>query len=309
MGVYSSSFVIEPNSEMAVSGYSYPSKANWITAHAISTELSIAEVERLWLRFQQMGANQDGLLTQETLAVSKLSNDVFIKNILKYFKSSDGNISFESFLRALKWCESQEIEVKCKAMFQMLNNGNPIPRDILQKILRRIYTQEDEEEIWRITNIFFNTLDTSRKGQIEESAFVNAVMGLPRAQTHAILNFHILSEKMRENVHKNLPEFSSQAAFYTPSPSSMSQVPSDSLLGEVAQKIYKKDWELVANRLGFLSEDIEHIRASYSGNTYKQAYTVLVNWKTRERENAKASILERVLRNAGMVDASLLLAP
>uniref|UniRef100_A0A2C9M093 Death domain-containing protein n=1 Tax=Biomphalaria glabrata TaxID=6526 RepID=A0A2C9M093_BIOGL len=166
-----------------------------------------------------------------------------------------------------------------------------------------------KEEIWRITNIFFNTLDTSRKGQIEESAFVNAVMGLPRAQTHAILNFHILSEKMRENVHKNLPEFSSQAAFYTPSPSSMSQVPSDSLLGEVAQKIYKKDWELVANRLGFLSEDIEHIRASNSGNTYKQAYTVLVNWKTRERENAKASILERVLRNAGMVDASLLLAP
>ncbi|KAH9520024.1 hypothetical protein Btru_071494 [Bulinus truncatus] len=309
MGVYSSSFVIEPNSEVAVSGYAHPSKANWITAHAVSTELSIAEVERLWLRFQQMGANADGILSPESLAVSRLSNDVFVKNILKYFKSSDGYISFETFLRALKWCESQELQVKCKAMFQMLNNGNPIPRDIFQKILRRIYTEENEEEIWRITNVFFSTLDVSRKGQIEEAAFVNAVMGLPRAQTHAILNFHILSEQMRENVHKNLPEFSSQAAFYTPSPSALSQIPSDTILGEVAEKIHRKDWELVANRLGFLSEDIEHIRVSNPGNTYKQTYQVLVNWKSRERENAKASILERVLRNAGMVDASLLLAP
>ncbi|CAL1528833.1 unnamed protein product [Lymnaea stagnalis] len=308
MGVYSSSFVMEPTSEMAVANISHPTKPNWITAHAISTELSIAEVERLWLRFQQMGANSDGLLTLEALTSPKLSSDVFVKNILKYFKSSDGNISFESFLRALKWSESQELPLKAKAIFQMLNNGNPIPKDIFQKILSRIYSDQNEDEIRRITNIFFNAVDTSNKGQIDESGFVKSVLGLPRPQTQSILNFHILSEPMRENVHKNLPEFSSQAAFYTPSPL-VQQIPSDSILGEVAEKIHRKDWALVANRLGFFSEDIDRICLNNPGNTYKQAYQVLLNWKAREGENAKASTLERTLRNAGMVEASLLLAP
>ncbi|XP_059141601.1 ankyrin-3-like isoform X2 [Physella acuta] len=308
MGVYSSSFVIEPSSELAVCGFSHPSKANWVTAHAIATELSIAEVERLWLRFQQMGANKDGFLTQETLASSKLNSDVFIKNILKYFKSSDGKISFESFLRALKWSESQELEVKAKAIFQMLNSGNPIPRDIFQKILSKVYSTESEYEIYRITDILYNSLDSSKKGLIDEKDFVKAVLGLPRPKAQNILSFHILSDHMRDNVHKNLPEFSSQAAFYTPSPQ-VSQIPSDNILREVAEKIHRKDWELVANRLSFFSEDIEHIKINNPNSSFNQAYRMLLDWKHREGENAKGSVLEKILRNAGMIEASLLLAP
>uniref|UniRef100_A0A0B6ZKR0 Death domain-containing protein n=1 Tax=Arion vulgaris TaxID=1028688 RepID=A0A0B6ZKR0_9EUPU len=309
MGVYSSSFVIEPESEVAVSGFSHPSKPSWITAHAISTELSIAEVERLWLRFQQMGANQDGILTQEVLVSPKLSADVFTKNILKNFKSSDGNISFETFLRALKWCESQEMQAKIKAIFQMLNNGNPIPKDIFQKILQRLYPGDSDEQIKRTSNIFFKTVDKSNKGLLDENSFLRAVLDLPRAKTQNILNFHILPEQMRETVHRSLPEFSSQADFYhSPTPYT-SQVPSDIILKEVAEKIHRKDWDLVANRLGFFSDDIQSIRSNNPDNTYTQALQMLMNWKTREGDNARASTLEKILRNAGMIEASLLLAP
>ncbi|RUS80047.1 hypothetical protein EGW08_012164 [Elysia chlorotica] len=308
MGAYSSSFVTNPKSDIAVASISHPSQPNWITAHAIATELSIAEVERLWLRFEQMGATRDGLLTPQILASPALSSDVFVKNILKCFKSSDGNVSFESFLRSLKWCESQEMQVKARGMFQMLNNGNPIPKDIFQKILRRIYPEETEEEVKRITDVFFRAVDMTRKGEIDESSFVHAVLGLPRQRTQSVLSFHILPERLRQDVHNHLPEFSSQAAFHSPSPF-VSQVPSDNILREVAEKIHRKDWDLVANRLGFFSDDIDSIRSKNPDSTFKQAFDMLQTWKAREGGNAKASSLERVLRNAGMIEASLVLAP
>ena len=39
-----------------------------------------------------------------------------------------------------------DFELYCLStgMFQMLNNGNPIPKDIFQKILRRIYPEETD---------------------------------------------------------------------------------------------------------------------------------------------------------------------
>ena len=38
-------------------------------------------MERLWLRFQQLGCNQDGILTPDTLSTVKLTSDVFVKNV------------------------------------------------------------------------------------------------------------------------------------------------------------------------------------------------------------------------------------
>jgi len=308
MGVYSSSFVADNKSELAVSSFSHPSKPNWITAHAVATELSIAEVERLWLRFQQLGANKDGNLSSDVLSSPKLTTDVFVKNILKYFKNKDGYVSFESFLKGLKWCESQEIQVKARAIFQMMNNGNPIPKDMFKKILNRVYPNESESEIKRITEVFFRTIDTAKKGQLDEGSFASVVLGLPRSSTQHILNFHILPDNLRENVHKNLPEFSSQAGFVTPSPFE-SEIPSDAILKEVAEKIHRKDWDMVANRLGFFADDIESFRNNNPSSTFKQAQAMLLHWKCREGAAATASTLERTLRAAGMVEASLILAP
>ena len=43
--------------------------------------VSIAEVERLWLRFQQMGCNSDGILTADVINGPSLAADVFMKNV------------------------------------------------------------------------------------------------------------------------------------------------------------------------------------------------------------------------------------
>ncbi|KAK7506169.1 hypothetical protein BaRGS_00002281 [Batillaria attramentaria] len=319
MGVYSSSFVISPQNSSAVSKYSHPSKANWITAHAIATELSIAEVERLWLRFQQMGCNQDGVLTTEAMMSPSLTSDVFVKNILKYFKTQDGKITFETFLRALKWCEVQDLQVKTRGLFQMLNNGNPIPKELFQRIMSRVYPNDRPEEVQRVTNIFFKTVDKRGKGQLEEGDFVQTVMALPRDSVMSILNFHILPENMRENVHRNLPEFSSRQVGYSPAPGfspmsavgpePSSQVPSDPILNEIAQRIHRRDWDLLANRLGFMADDIDNYRQMYPSSSAQQVFQMLKDWKSREGRQARSDVLERALRNTGMTDASLLLSP
>lgn len=37
----------------------------------------------------------------------------------------------------------------------------------------------------------------------------------------------------------------------------------------------RKDWDLVANRLGFLANDIQKIRANNPGDTYEQATLIV----------------------------------
>ena len=54
----------------------------------ICSLVSIAEVERLWLRFQQLGANKDGNLSSDVLSSPKLTTDVFVKNVSPYISRS-----------------------------------------------------------------------------------------------------------------------------------------------------------------------------------------------------------------------------
>ena len=53
-----------------------------------------------------------------------------------------------------------------------------------------------------------------------------------------------------------------------------SQIVCDAVLKEVAQKVYMRDWDLLANNLGFLADDIEKYRLSYPSSSYQQVCIV-----------------------------------
>ena len=38
-------------------------------------------MERLWVRFQQLGCNADGELTDQTITKSEFNTDIFMKNV------------------------------------------------------------------------------------------------------------------------------------------------------------------------------------------------------------------------------------
>lgn len=53
-------------------------------------------------------------------------------------------------------------------------------------------------------------------------------------------------------------------------PSRGKQPPPDMALREVSDKIWKKDWARVANKLGFFAQDIDEIQRAYPNNPQHQ---------------------------------------
>lgn len=312
MGQYASIF-LTPEAK-AVSKLTHPSKANWITSHAIASELSIAEVERLWVRFQQLGANKDGVLTEDAIKKSDYVGDVFMRNILKkYMAATDRKISFENFLRALKWVEQAETEEKVRGIYHMLNNGNPVDKNLMGKILERVYPSDKGEPIKRIVEIFFQMMDRNNKGSVDEEGFVQGVQLIHKDTLEHILTFAILPEEMKARLHKNLPEFRSDSAAiggqsYAPRQTpKKGTVPPDHALREVAEKIHKKDWARVANKLDFFSQDVDEIRRAYPDSTSQQVYQMLKQWRERDGQEAYSHVLERALVQCDMNDAAIIM--
>lgn len=311
MGQYASNFLV-PEAE-AINKGTHPSKPNWITSHAIAAELSIAEVERLWVRFQQMGCNDDGDLTEDAMKKASYNSDVFMRNILRKFQAASvRKITFENFLRALKWVEQAEIEDKVRGIFYLLNNGNPVDPDLMTKILERVYPDDKGEPVKRIVALFFQKMDKNNKGQINEESFVQGVMTLPPSVLENVLQFQILPEEMKERLHKNLLEFRTESAGWastarTPSrltPRGARKVPSDMALQDVAEKIHRKDWPRVANKLGMFADDVEEIQKEYSNSSKQQAYQMLKQWRERDGSMAYNETLEKALYECNLRDAA-----
>ena len=77
--------------------------------------VAVVEVERLWFRFRQMGADKNGFVPAKVLDKGELSQDIFAKNILGNLpKERDGSLSFVVYLRLMQWAENSDIDSKLK---------------------------------------------------------------------------------------------------------------------------------------------------------------------------------------------------
>lgn len=304
MGSYASAFLV-PDGEEA-SQHTHPSQANWITVHAIAAELSIAETERLWLRFQQLGCNEDGEITETIAAKLAIQNDAFARNIIKMFTSKTKVVTFENFLRGLSWCETAELDDKLAGTFRLLNNGSAVPKAMFVKILERVYTNpSDKKDVQKLADIVYKQIDKGKTGQMNEDQFVTGVRNaVSEDMLREALMFEVLPTYMKERLHNELPEFSSEGP--TPGPSGGKPIPSDGTLRNVAEKIYRRDWVRTANKLGLTTDDLAGIRATTS-ETKQQAYTMLISWKEREGSHAYTHVLEQALRGSGMTEAAKVL--
>lgn len=304
MGQYASSFIV-PEKD-AVTKHTNPKKPNWITVHAVVTELSIAEVERLWFRFQQLGCDENGEILEANLQSLSIQDDAFSRNILKKFVQNK-KITFENFIRGLKWSETGTTEEKIRGLFQLLYNGQPIPKAIFTKILERVYANpRDKPNIGKTCDTIYKLMDPQNTGQIQEDGFVAGCSILSEEMLESILDFQILPNYMKERLHQNLPEFSSQAGSHPRTPAG--DYLSNELLEDIAAKIYKKDIDRLANKLGLVKDDMDEIRSIYN-DKQEQSYQLLKKWQDREKDEATSTALEKALRSCGMGDAAMLLGP
>ncbi|XP_074648835.1 uncharacterized protein LOC141904183 isoform X2 [Tubulanus polymorphus] len=240
----------------------------------------------------------------------KLNNNVFIRNITKNMKGEDGNVTFLSFCTAMQWLETTNTETKIKALFHLLNNGKSLSKDLLQKVLAKIYPDDSQESLTVLVEVFFREMDPNNKGVIEEVDFVKWARNIPPDAKAEIFNFEIIPADIKElSSGPDITGFKkSQHKRQSPEPEFSRQIPTDYKLNEIAGKIYRRDWYLVANKLGFTSTDINEFELRFPDHK-DTAFFMLKSWRNREGNHAYAINLEKALRDSGMNDVAMLLYP
>lgn len=133
-----------------------PSNANWITVHAKTSGLSMAEVARLWMRFQQLGCNAKGVITDEQIRMrnSPIAEDPFLRNIMTKIKDQpgpEGKVTFISYINLMYWIETATKEEKLRAVFSVLNNGNPLSDVLIKQVLSKVFEIESPQPLDRTT--------------------------------------------------------------------------------------------------------------------------------------------------------------
>ncbi|XP_064605860.1 uncharacterized protein LOC135470715 isoform X2 [Liolophura sinensis] len=272
--------------------------------------VAIPEVERLWQRFQQLGCDQNGVLSLTEPLPPHIEEDAFVRNILKSMKSQGGHVSFQSFLMALKWIECESVEKKMRATFHLLNNGDPLDRSLLAKILKRVYPEDSDATISRLADVFLREMDTSRRGYISEDEFIDWVKKMPQETITQLMDFHILPYDISHQASEQLSEFrDSKHSNSRLGPSSPSNrvIPPDKVLAQVSERICQRDWVLVGNKLGLQQKSMDEIISRFAGERQQQAYHMLLEWKRQYGELAYTSTLDKVLRSSSMTDVALLL--
>lgn len=284
----------------------HPSKADWITAHAVATDLAIVEVDRLWLRFQQLGCNEDGVLELEVLERPPASNNVFAKHILSSFVTTRENqevITFEAFLGAMKWAEMAPEIDKIKAIFNMINSGQPVTKDLLYMILKRTYPDESKDSLSKLTDLMMNEMDDKRHGVITQFQFVKWVKKLPEEELRHLLEFRIVPLEITQEAHRLFSR--REAETNVPS----RYLLSDAVLETIADRIQNMDWHLLSNKLHFTGQELELIQRKQPYNPRLQIYDMLKSWRQREGKSyANPAVLYRALQECDMNEAAQLLA-
>ncbi|XP_060071342.1 uncharacterized protein LOC132551246 [Ylistrum balloti] len=318
------SLIFLPDSDcLVVKDKIKPTDANWITTHAIATELSIAETERLWFRFRQLGCNKDGVITDSI--VQGIKHDAFVKGILKMFLSSKKKLTFENFLRGMKWCEAGDTDTKLRAIFNLLGSAKNVTRANFIKVLELVYNNpEDKKAIPGIADVVFQQMDSDKNGNFSEKEFIDGIKrAIPEELLQQVLEFEVLPNYMRERLYEDLPEFqmdvtlpsgeTSAAPSPSPStfigrPSTARATPSDRTIRHLTDKIYTKDLERLSNKLGLTKEDHDELKNKSRDNKHL-ATLILVKYREKSGGQTNSRELERALRDAGMIEASQLLAP
>lgn len=98
-----------------------PNSADYITVHANMSGLAVVEIERLWYRFEQLGADKDGNIPATSLYRGELVSDPFTRMIIKHLpKEKDGSLSFTAFCRFVSWLEMASDDEKIKGKLNQL---------------------------------------------------------------------------------------------------------------------------------------------------------------------------------------------
>ncbi|XP_076812092.1 uncharacterized protein LOC143459026 [Clavelina lepadiformis] len=189
MGVYSSAFAVEAKDIIKLK----PTDPNWLFKHAESCMVPFSEVQRCWRRFTLIGANKKGVLTQN----SKIwkTDDKFMQQVSRMLPwSSKGTLSFQVYLKVVKWFENLEEVEKLKVIYLVINRGQAVDSDITQRVLKHVYPTMTEDDLFQSAKSFVEKVDHKRQGSIDEEEFIEFAKQVSFEEMSKLLNFKLIPE-------------------------------------------------------------------------------------------------------------------
>ncbi|UJR27360.1 hypothetical protein I4U23_008652 [Adineta vaga] len=282
-----------------------PSRANWLTSHADASDLSAVEVERLWRRFQQItgSSNKANLYPDNNALPEELSNDIFVKNLLKHFprlKTDDDAISFGYFISVMRWLDETNLHRKLEAIYQYLNNGDPIDATFLAKLFKHIHPDQTSDEIKSTAEGAMRLLGSTETDKLNQQQFVEGVLKfIPHDELAELLDFHIIPTTVAHET-ANLPELplppslTENAEDYIPD-----DLVTDDQIKQIAIQVAQRHWVKLLLALGFLEYDIEAYKVRNNYNAAATVYDLLDLWRDQEGVLSTKSRLREYLKQTG----------
>lgn len=257
----------------------------------------VTEIERLWLRFQQLGVNDEGMLPfSAMLQHPSFKSDPFARVVWETFpKDENGNIEFHSFAGVLRWWALVPLKEKLESIFMLLTRSEPLDVHGLKRIIMKLDNSVNEETAQSKAELLIQTVDDKDQGFIDVDQWLKWISQLPENEVAKLTNFAILPS-----------EIDSQPPNSSRSDLESGPVVSDELLVEIAGKIGERDWASLAHELGFTKQETQDIKVNYPHSSQEQVYQVLMQWKQKAGDNARQGKLEQSLKKTGFeVQSSL----
>lgn len=251
----------------------------------------VTEIERLWLRFQQLGVNDEGTLPLAAmLQHPSFESDPFARVVWDTFpRDENGNIEFHSFAGVLRWWALVPLEEKLESIFKLLTRSEPLDVHGLKRIIMKLDNSVNDETAQSKAELLIQTMDDKDQGFIDADQWLKWISQLPENEVAKLTNFAILPS-----------EIDSQPPNSSRSDVENGPVVSDEFLVEIAGKIGEREWTSLAHELGFTKQEIRDIKVNYPHSSQEQVYQVLMQWKQTAGDKARQGKLEHSLRKTGL---------
>ncbi|CAF1013617.1 unnamed protein product [Adineta ricciae] len=290
-----------------------PNRADWLTSHADATGLAVVEVERLWNRFKQLtGSTEHTHLYPDNNALpNELSNDIFVKNLLKHFprsKADPNSIPFGYFLLVMHWFEDASINDKLSALFIYLNNGEPIDAVMIAKLLKHVYRESKDDDIRLISNQFMQQLGAMDQGRLNMAQFIAGVQRcFAPGELEELLKFEIIPGHILEEANAVPSLQSSSSNLRDSNGNAASDLVTESHMRQIAHQASRRNWTKLAVTLGFLEYDIEAFIAKNNKDSSAALLELLQVWREQEGGLATKRRLKRCLEQSDLQDLTPIL--
>ncbi|XP_066567595.1 uncharacterized protein LOC136755100 isoform X2 [Amia ocellicauda] len=210
--------------------------------------------------------------------------------------SAGGLLTFQTYCSAVNWLSDSTVETKLRGLYQAMSCCVPLDKEALDRLLTELYPQDAPGDIRQLSGLILREVDTKNQGFIDEDQFTVWLRRLLPETLTSSLHFPALPSKIAVAHEQHRPQ---RGPIQTEDTTNVTENQLQLTAAEMSRR--RRDWRLLANRLGFLEKDCQAFERKHP-ETENQVLEMLLQWHRRARRTGAARELGEALRASGNTD-------